>query len=71
MGEDLSRKRYSVYRVADDMPIILYATARECAEALGIKYGSFRIFLHRLRRGVHKVRKYTVHEDEMGEEDGA
>lgn len=65
MCEDLSRKRFSVYRVADDMPIILYATARDCAAALGIKYESFRILVHRIRRGKHRPRKYTVYEDEM------
>lgn len=63
MAEDLSRKRYSVYRVKDDMPIILYATARECAEALGIKYRSFLMLTHRLRRGKHRPRKYAVYED--------
>ena len=71
MAEDLSRKRYSVYRVADDMPIILYATARECAEALGIKYRSFLMRTHRGRYGKHRARKYVVCEDEKEDEDGA
>lgn len=71
MAEDLSRKRYSVYRVADDMPIILYATARECAAALGIKYRSFLMRTHRGRYQKHRARKYAVYEDRKEDDDGA
>lgn len=64
-------KRYSVYHKKTDMPLILYATAKECAEAMGIKRNSFYRYICRMRGGKINLRKWLVYEDEVEElEDG-
>ena len=58
---------YSVYH-ATDRPLIIYATAKECAEAMGITLNSFYRCVMRMREGKIKMRKWTVYEDEVGDE---
>ena len=41
MGEKAKTQRYSVYRIKDEMPLAIYATAKECAEILDIRLDSF------------------------------
>ena len=38
---DAMAKRYSVYDRRTDQPVIIYATARECAAAMGLTEMSF------------------------------
>ena len=47
----MERVRYSVYRVSDDMPIIINGTVKECARALGITTASFRAHASRQANG--------------------
>ena len=64
-------KRYSVYYKKNDMPLILYASARECAKAMGITLRSFYRYIVFIRSGNRTLRKWAVYEDEMdGEDDG-
>lgn len=63
-------RRYSVYQKGTDTPLIIYATARQCAEAMGIKRNSFYRYIVRMRGGKIQLRKWAVYEDEMGDEDG-
>lgn len=65
--KDRCRKRYSVYDAKTDMPIVIYGTARECAEAMGITLNSFHRCVMRTRQGKHKIRKWAVYEDEVEE----
>lgn len=63
------RKRlrmYSVYRVGDEMPLIVYATAAECARAMGISRNSFYIELGREKSGKFKAMKWHIYEDGLG-----
>jgi hypothetical protein len=61
-------KKYSVYERGTDRPIVIYGTARECAEAMGIAYESFRKFLY-LQKHRHPMEKYEIFEDPTDEED--
>lgn len=63
--EDHSRNRYSVYHKDTDLPLILYATAKECAKAMGIKVNSFYRYIVRMRGGKICLRKWAVYEDEV------
>lgn len=63
--KDHSRNRYSVYHKDTDLPLILYATARECAKAMGIKVNSFYRYIVRMRGGKIRLRKWAVYEDEV------
>ena len=62
-------KRYSVYHKKTDSPLIIYATAQECADAMGIKKNSFYRYIVRMRGGKIKLRKWAVYEDEVEDED--
>ena len=53
---------YSVYERPTDRPIVIYGTARECAEALGITRESFYKQLIREKRGV-PPKSYEIFED--------
>lgn len=64
---DYSRNRYSVYHRKTDMPLILYDTAKACAQAMGIKVNSFYRYICRMRQGKIKLRKWAVYEDEEEE----
>ena len=58
------RKRlrmYSVYRVGDEMPLIIYATAEACARAMGISRASFDKALTRKRSGKFTAMKCAVY----------
>ncbi len=63
-------KRFSVYRREDEMPVILYATAEECAEAMGCSRDTFFTYLSRFKKGMMYPKKYLIYEDEVEEEDG-
>lgn len=67
-------RRYSVYRVKDDMPIIIYGTSQQCAAALGINMNSFFVQVHRnnQKRGKERTQgKYVIYSDEVEDiEDG-
>lgn len=62
-------KMYSVYDKKTDMPVIVYATAKECAEAMGVCLCSFYRYLTRLREGKIHTRKWDIYEDEEDLED--
>ena len=66
---DKCRRMYSVYNKKDDRPLIIYATARECAEAIGIKLNSFYRYICRMRAGKIELRKWLVYEDELEDEE--
>lgn len=57
-------KRYSVYQKKTDKPIAIYATAKECAKAMGIKLNTFRKHISRIR-GEKNLRKWCIYEDEL------
>lgn len=64
-------KMYSVYHMKDEAPLILYATSRECADAMGITQNSFYRYICRMRQGKIKNRKWLVYEEEVEDlEDG-
>ena len=64
-------KKYSVYRTKTDMPVIIYANSRDCANAMGITLNSFYKYICKMRGGKIKMRKWEVYEDEVEEfEDG-
>lgn len=64
-------KRYSVYYSDTEMPLVLYGTSKQCAEAMGISRHSFYKYISRMRGGKIKLRKWLVYEDEMEDiEDG-
>lgn len=60
-------KRYSVYYGKTEMPLILYANAKECAEAMGITVKSFYRYICFMRQGKIKLRKWQVYEDDLEE----
>lgn len=65
--KDRCQKRYSVYSAKTDTPLIIYGTARACAEAMGITKNSFYRSLMRTRQGKINIRKWAVYEDEVEE----
>ena len=60
-------RRYSVYHTKTEMPLVIYRTAKECAEAMGITLHSFYRYLTRIRQGKIKIRKWLIYEDELDE----
>ena len=60
-------KRYSVYHIKTEMPLIIYGTAKECAEAMGVTKNSFFRYIMRIRDGKIQVRKWLIYEDEVDE----
>lgn len=65
MGEWSKVRRYSVYRVRDEMPIIIYGTAKECAAALGIRMDSFFRQVSRSKEKKTNHGRYVVYEDQV------
>lgn len=64
-------KRFSVYLRDGEMPLIIYATAKECAEAMGCKVSTFFTYLSRFRKGKPYPKKFMIYEDEVEDiEDG-
>ena len=61
--------RYSVYQDKTDVPLIIYGTAEECANAMGIKVNSFYRYIVRMRQGLIKFKKWVVYKDEVDELD--
>lgn len=57
------RRKYSVYHKDTDQPLIVYASAKECAAAMGIKTNSFYRYICRMRGGKIKLRKWQVYLD--------
>lgn len=62
-------KRYSVYLREDDTPVIIFATAEECAAAMGCTVGTFHCYLSRQKKGLMYPKKYAIYEDEVSAED--
>lgn len=62
-------KRYSVYRGQSEAPLVLYGTAKECSEAMGIKLHSFYEYVCRMKQGKIKSQRWLVYEDEVEDED--
>ena len=64
-----SYKRYSVYLRKDDTPVIIFASAEECASVLGCAIVTFYSYLSKQRKGIPYPKKYCIYEDEVSEED--
>lgn len=63
-------KHYSVYDRRTDEPVVIYGTAQECMEILGVTLNTFYIYVTRTRKGFGK-RKYDIYVDDPEEgEDG-
>ena len=45
------------------MPLIIYATSKECAKAMGICQNSFYRYVCRMRGGKIQLRRWEVYED--------
>ena len=43
--------RYSVYERGTDRPLMIWGSARQCAEALGVNVHSFYRYISRAREG--------------------
>lgn len=56
-------RMYSVYSKKTDQPLIIYATSKDCAKAMGIKVNSFYRYICRMRGGKIELRKWVVYED--------
>lgn len=56
--------KYSVYDSKTEMPLIIYATAKECAKAMGITAESFRRYRCRIRDGIG-VKKWLIFRDDV------
>lgn len=59
--------RYSVYRVKDDMPVIIGGTILQCAKACGMTVASFKSAASRQRHGRPKngsKRNYRIYRDD-------
>lgn len=68
----MSDVRYSVYRVKDDMPLIIGGTIPQCAKVLGITVGSFQTQASKQRNGKASAgskRKYRIFRDDPEQED--
>lgn len=65
----LCYKRYSVYHRDNEMPLIIFATAQECAEAMGCNPRTFASYLSRFKKGKPHPKNYLIYEDEIDEEE--
>ena len=65
----LCYKRYSVYRRDNEMPLIIFATAKECAEAMGCDVRTFYSYLSRFSKGMPYPKNYLIYEDEIDEDE--
>ena len=57
------RRKYSVYHKHTDQPLIVYATAKECATAMGITVNTFYRYICKMSGGKIELRKYQVYVD--------
>ena len=64
---DYHFKLYTVYNNKTDFPVIVGATAKEAAEAMGVTYSSFQSLVTKCQQGI--VRKWTILVDYADEED--
>ena len=62
-------KRYSVYDRHTDQPVIIYATARECAAAMGLTEMSFYSIYSRQKNNGKVSMKWEIFEDEKDDEE--
>ena len=62
-------KRYSVYHRDNEMPLIIFATASECAAALGCDVRTFYAYLSRFNAGKPYPKNYLIYEDELDEDE--
>ncbi len=62
-------KRYSVYDRRTDQPVIIYATARERAAAMGLTEMSFYSVYSRQKNNGKVSMKWEIFEDEKEEND--
>lgn len=62
-------KRYSVYHRIGEMPLIIFATAHECAEAMGCNIHTFFSYLSRFNKGRPYPKNYLIYEDEIDEDE--
>ena len=63
--------RYSVYRVKDDAPIVIFGTIPQCAKALGLTIDSFYSQASKQRSGKYSAgskRKYRIVREEADDE---
>ena len=65
MAKEPRERRYSVYRAKDDMPIVIYGTSQQCADALGIKVKSFYGQVLRSKDENAGHSKYVVYKDKV------
>lgn len=65
----ISYRRYSVYRRSDEMPIIIFATAEKCAEAIGCTVATFRSYLSRQQKGYAYPKSILIYQDQVTKED--
>ena len=63
-------KHYSVYERKTDKPVLIYGTARECVEVMGVTMNTFYIYVTRTNKGIKK-RKYDIYVDDPEEDDNA
>lgn len=56
-------KRYSVYFKKDEMPLIIFATAKECAREMDINVNSFYRYICRVRKKQFVSKKWIICED--------
>lgn len=56
-------KRYSVYHKKDEMPLIIFASAKDCAREMGISANSFYRYICRVRKKQFVSRKWIICED--------
>ena len=50
------------------MPLLLYVTAKECAEFMKVDQKTFYHTICRRRSGVHVHKKYEIFEDEVDDD---
>lgn len=57
---------YSVYHAKNEMPLIIYATSKECADAMGVTLKSFYRYIVRMKqRKKESFRRWLIYEDEV------
>ena len=62
------KKRYSVYYKKDELPLILYAKAEECAKAMGIGTNAFFKRIMRMKSGKTEPYTWLIYEDEVDDD---
>ena len=62
------KNRYSIYEAGTDRPICIYATAEECAKALGVELCTFYSYVRRCRAQYHAPQKIQIYKDDIEED---